>query len=49
MRQPADKRDRGFRAFLALFAVIYVALILGIIVADATYTTPGDLLNALDS
>ena len=49
MRQPADSRDRGFIALLALLAGLYVALIVGMLVADATYTTPRDLLNALES
>ena len=49
MRQPADNRDRGFLLFLSLFAGLYVALIVGMLLADATYTTPGDLLNALES
>ena len=49
MSQPSDIRDRGFLLFLALFAGLYVALIVGMIFADATYTTPGDLLAALES
>jgi len=49
VKQPADNRDRGFLLLLALFAGLYVALILGMLLADATYTTPGALLEALKS
>ena len=49
MSQSSDIRDRGFWLFLTIFAGIYVALIVGMLFADATYTTPGDLLAALES
>ena len=47
--QPRDNKDRGFLLFLTLFAGLYVALIAGMLFADATYTTPGHLLEALKS
>lgn len=49
MSQPSDIRDRSFLLFLALFAGLYVALIVGMLIADATYTTPDALLAALES
>lgn len=49
MSPTSDTRDRGFLLVLALFAGLYIALIVGMLAADATYTTPGDLLAALES
>ncbi len=48
MIQSSDIRDRRFLLFLSLFAVLYVALIVGMLIADATYTTPAALLSALE-
>jgi molybdate transport system permease protein len=44
-----DSRDRGFLFSLTLFAGLYIALIVGMLLADATYTTPADLFKALES
>jgi molybdate transport system permease protein len=41
--------DRRFLFGLALVGGLYVALIVAMLVADLTYTTPGHLLAALDS
>lgn len=43
-----DGLDRVFLACLAAFGVAYVLLILAMLAADATYTTPGALLSALE-
>ena len=48
MIQSPDSRDRRFLLILSLFAGLYVALIVGMIVADATFTTPSAILTALE-
>ena len=47
--QTKSGNDRGFLLFLTLFAGLYVALIVGMLFADATYTSPAHLIEALKS
>lgn len=47
--QTKSGNDRGFLLFLTLFAGLYVALIVGMLFADATYTSPAHLIEALNS
>ncbi|MCG3197986.1 MAG: Sulfate transport system permease protein CysW [bacterium] len=46
---PRERSDVPFFLSLGLISALYVALILAMLVADASFTTPKHLLSALDS